>query len=47
MLGERIPKEILDSIRRQLVSGQAVAEHKDIVNSEVHEPLIKKLEAQI
>ena len=45
-LGEKVPQEVLDNIRGQLVSS-IVAGNKDIMESKDQIPLIKKLESQV
>jgi len=46
VVGAKVPKELLDKIRGQLVS-TVVAKRKDIMDSEDQGPLIKKLESQV
>ena len=47
VIGDRVPQEILDSVRGQLVSGSVVAGNKDVMNSQDQTPLIENLEAQV
>ena len=47
VIGHKVPQEILDSVRGQLVSGSVVAENRDIMNSQDQAPLMKNLEAQV
>lgn len=46
VLGEKVPQELLDSIRGQLVSS-IVAGNKDIMQNQDQTVLIKKLESQV
>ena len=46
VLGEKVPQELLDNIRGQLVSS-IVARNKDIMQAEDQTALIKKLEFQV
>jgi hypothetical protein len=46
LLGEKVPHEILDSIRGQL-AGNIVRANKDIMTSKDQTPLIKKLQLQV
>ena len=46
-IGKNVPREILDGIRSQLVSGSIVAENRDIMNSQDQTALIVNLEVQI
>jgi hypothetical protein len=46
VLGEKVPQELLDNIRGQLVSS-IVAGNKDIMESKDQTALIKKLETQV
>jgi hypothetical protein len=46
LLGEKVPQEILDSIRGQL-AGNIIGANKDIMASKDQTPLIKKLESQV
>ena len=47
MIGEKVPQEILDSVRGQLVSGSVVAENKDIMNARDYTTWIFDLEEQV
>ena len=47
MLSNKVPQEILDSVRGQLVSGSVIAENKNIMNAKDQTPLIEKLEVQV
>ena len=47
MIRSKVPQEILDSVRGQLVSGSVIAENKTIMNAKDHTPLIGNLEVQI
>ncbi|MCJ1400705.1 hypothetical protein MMC11_003913 [Xylographa trunciseda] len=47
MLGTRVPQEILNSLRGQLVTGSVIAENKEIMNSTDQAPLIRTLEGQV
>ncbi len=47
VIGEKVPQEILDSVRGELVSGSVVVENKGIMNAKDQTPLIEKLEAQV
>ena len=46
IVSHRVPQEVLDNIRTQLVSS-VVAEHKDILESNDQSAVIKKLESQV
>ncbi|MCJ1388641.1 hypothetical protein MMC18_001489 [Xylographa bjoerkii] len=47
ILGTKVPQEILDSLRGQLVTGSIIAENKSIMNSTDQAPLIQRLEGQV
>ena len=47
LLSNKVPQEILDSVRDQLVSGSVIAGNKSIMNAKDQTPLIEKLEAQV
>lgn len=47
VIGNKVPQEILDSVRGQLVSGSVVAENKSIMNAKDQAPLIETLERQV
>ena len=47
MIGNKVPREILDSVRGQLVSGSVIAENESIMNARDQAPLIQKLEVQV
>lgn len=47
MIGEKVPQEVLDSVRGELVSGSVVAENRSIMNAQDQTSLIKKLESQV
>lgn len=47
VIGNRVPQEILDSVRGQLVSGSIIADNKSIINAKDHAPLIESTEVQV
>ena len=47
MLSNKVPQEILDSVRDQLVSGSVIAENKTIMNNKDQSLLIEMLELQV
>ena len=47
MIKHKVPQEILDSVRGQLVSGSAVAENKSIMNAKDQTLLIENLQVQV
>ena len=47
ILSKKVPQEILDSVRRQLMSGSVIAENKSIMNAKDQTPLIEELEVQV
>lgn len=47
MIGDKVPQEILDGVRGQLVSGSAIAENESIMNARDQAPLIRTLEVQV
>ncbi len=47
VIGNKVPQEILYSVRGQLVSGSVVAENKSIMNAKDQAPLIETLERQV
>ena len=47
VLGKKVPQEILDGIRDQMVSGSAVAGNKDVMNAQEWRVLIMDLEVQV
>ncbi|KAH6669057.1 hypothetical protein B0J14DRAFT_156265 [Halenospora varia] len=47
VVGEKVPAEILDNIRNQLVTRTVIFERKEIMEAQDLEPLIKKLEGQV
>ena len=47
MIGAKVPQEILDSVRGQLVSGSVIAGNQSIMHAKDQTPLIQKLEAQV
>ncbi|KAK4696543.1 hypothetical protein P7C71_g1390, partial [Lecanoromycetidae sp. Uapishka_2] len=47
IIRNKVPQEILNEVRRQLVSGSAIAENVRIINATDQTPLIQKLEVQV
>ena len=47
VISHKVPREIFNSVRGQLVSSSVVAENKDIMNSHDQVSLIKNLEVQV
>ena len=47
VIGEKVPREILDGVRSQLVSGSILAENRDIMNYQDQTALIVNLEVQV
>ncbi|CAF9936201.1 MAG: hypothetical protein ALECFALPRED_006731 [Alectoria fallacina] len=47
MIGSKVPQEILDSVRGQLVSGSVISDNQSIMNAKDQAPLIEKLEVQV
>ena len=47
VIGKKVPQEILDRVREQLVSGSVVAENKDIMNARDYTAWIFDLEEQV
>ena len=47
VIGNKVPQEILDSVRGQLVSGSIIADNKSIINAKDHAPLIESMEVQV
>lgn len=47
VIGHKVPQEILDGVRGQLVSGSVVAENRSIMNATDQTPLIQTLEMQV
>lgn len=47
MIKNKVPQEILDSVRGQLVSGSAIAENRSIMNAEDQTSLIENLQVQV
>ena len=47
IVGEKVPQEIIDGIRTQLVTGTAIARHIDITDVDSQNNMIKMLEGQI
>lgn len=47
MLSDKVPQEILDSVRDQLMSGSVIAENKSIMNAKDNTLLIEMMELQV
>lgn len=47
VIGEKVPQEILDSVRGQLVSDSVIAENKSIMHAKDQAPLMERLESQV
>ena len=47
VIGNKVPQEILDGVRSQLVSGSIVSEKKNVMNAQDQSALIVNLEVQI
>ncbi|KAL9065196.1 MAG: hypothetical protein Q9161_008395 [Pseudevernia consocians] len=47
MIGNKVPQEILDSVRAQMVSGSLIAEKKNIMNAKDQAQLIDDLDVQV
>ncbi|KAL2040160.1 hypothetical protein N7G274_007063 [Stereocaulon virgatum] len=47
VIGHKVPQEILDRVREQLVSGSVVAENRSVMNATDQTPLIQNLENQV
>ena len=47
VIGKKVPQEILDGVRSQLISGSIVSENKNVINAQDQTALIVNLEMQI
>ena len=47
MIGNKVPQEVLDSVRGELVSGSVIADNKGIMDAKDQAPLIERLEIQV
>ena len=47
VIGSKLPQEIFDGVRGELVSGPLIAENKSIMDAKDQSPLIEKLESQV
>lgn len=47
VIGDKVPQEILDGVRGQLVSGSIIADNKSIIHAKDQAPLIEKIEVQV
>lgn len=47
VIGNKVPQEILDSVRGQLVSDSIIADNKSIINAKDYAPMIECMEVQV
>ena len=47
VIGQKVPQEIIDGIRTQLVTGTAIARHLNVIDIDQQESVIQTLEGQI